>query len=604
MSKMDTEVIATAAFKLAISKTDLLSPFVNEKDKEPSWDGHIYIYSDKRKTKENIKRVPVQVKGKAVNRRKVKEHITHDIDYDDLMAYLSDGGAIYVVVYIDETTGEPLQIYYISLLPEKIKNILKKENKGKSQRFKKFPSNKTDIEDLFLTFYTNSKQQVSFAKKATIPPDIFAKRRDFTGFSFNLISSSKPIAISELPKYLEGKDLTLYGHLRNVDIPIPVDYIDEVHDVEVTQQVYTPISVNGIKYYDTYSRCYFKDKIVLQIGSCITITINEGEDGKFILPYQVDYKVVGTLSERIKGLNFVMAAIQNKGFSFGEADFSFNDNDEGFKSFNMDNLVNTLNGYKKAKMALELSSVVKEPDLDHFTDADYVLFNKFIASVVDKKTITGTIDKLNKITALRIGNLNLAVAYTLNSADSYIIWDIFHTHLEARLINNDTGVETRVSQFIWMTKEDFLQYDNLNLSFILEDFQSIPAYDGLFNDATLVALELIKAYDQSKATTYLNSAKELFDWIEGKNGIPKEIILINQLQIALRQRKLSYEEDCQLHDLINTTTDLQIKCCAFILLNQQNEAQKILDTFDEDTKRQFEDYPIYYFYRHDSSSDA
>ena len=80
--------------------------------------------------------------------------------------------------------------------------------------------------------------------------------------------------------------------------------------------------------------------------------------------------------------------------------------------------------------------------------------------------------------------------------------------------------------------------------------------------------------------------------------------MINQLQIALRQRKLSYEEDCQLHDLINTTTDLQIKCCAFILLNQQNEAQKILDTFDEDTKRQFEDYPIYYFYRHDSSSDA
>lgn len=145
MSKMDTEVIATSAFKLAISKTDLLSPFVNEKDKEPSWDGHIYIYTDKRKTKENIKRVPVQVKGEAVNRRKVKEHITYDIDYDDLMAYLSDGGAIYIVVYIDETTGEPLQIYYISLLPEKIKNILKKENKGKSQRFKKFPVNKARI---------------------------------------------------------------------------------------------------------------------------------------------------------------------------------------------------------------------------------------------------------------------------------------------------------------------------------------------------------------------------------------------------------------------------------------------------------------------------
>ena len=185
--------------------------------------------------------------------------------------------------------------------------------------------------------------------------------------------------------------------------------------------------------------------------------------------------------------------------------------------------------------------------------------------------------------------------------DSYIIWDIFHTHLEAKLINNNTGAETRVSQFIWMTKEDFLQYDNLNLSFILEDFQSIPAYDGVFNDATLVALELIKAYDQSKAMSYLNSAKELFDWSEEKNGIPQEIILINRLQIALRQRKLSYEEDCRLHDLISTTTDLQIKCCAFLLLNQQDEAQKLLNSFDETTLTYFKEYPIYIFYQNNRS---
>ena len=66
---MDTEIIATSAVNLEISKTERLSPFVNEKDKEPCWDGNIYIYANKQHSKDNIKRVPVQIKGEAVSRR-------------------------------------------------------------------------------------------------------------------------------------------------------------------------------------------------------------------------------------------------------------------------------------------------------------------------------------------------------------------------------------------------------------------------------------------------------------------------------------------------------------------------------------------------------
>ena len=39
---MNTEILATSAVKEAIASTDLLSPFINEGDKEPSWDGNIY----------------------------------------------------------------------------------------------------------------------------------------------------------------------------------------------------------------------------------------------------------------------------------------------------------------------------------------------------------------------------------------------------------------------------------------------------------------------------------------------------------------------------------------------------------------------------------
>lgn len=597
---MDTELKATAAIKDLIAESDYLEAFIREKDKEPCWDGYVCIHSDKHYSKVDIKKVNIQVKGLAINPRKVKEHIYFPVEHNDLIAFLNDGGAIFFVVYINKTTRKSLQIYYTNLLPIYIKKLIGTQKPKYSIRFKKFPTDIKTVEDLFLTFYEDSRKQASFSEAEIIPPSIMAEKHDFTGFSFSISGMHRRPTLAELPRYLEDKSLSLYGHLTNINIPIPVDYIDEIHNIKVSQQVNIPVQVNGIQYYDTFCRSYFKDKTVLQIGSCVTVTIHKDENDKETPPYQVNYKLAGTLSERIKGLEFIRAAIQNKGLSLGKADFSIND-DDGFKSFNMDKLTNILKGYHKAKQALESSSIVKELDLDHFTDDDYAAFNKFIASVVDKEPIKGHIAILNRITALKIGNLNLAVVYTPNSADSYIIWDIFHARLNAKVINSK-GEEIHVSQFIWMTKEDFLQYDNLNLSFILEDFQSIPLYKELYNDAALVALELIKAYDQSKDESFLDSANKFFDWIEEKNGIPQEIIMINQLQIALRRRKLSYEENCQLHDLIKTTTDLSVKCCAFLLLDQQEEAQKILDSFDEETLMYFKEFPIYYFYQNMNSA--
>lgn len=219
-----------------------------------------------------------------------------------------------------------------------------------------------------------------------------------------------------------------------------------------------------------------------------------------------------------------------------------------------------------------------------------------IVTVLDNKSIRGEAPVYNKITALKIGNLKLAVVYIATGNDCYTIFDVFHVRLETKNINNETGEETYVPQFSWMRKEDFLQYDNLNLPFIVESFKSSSKVAGVYDDAVLIALELIKAYDQSKAMSYLDSAKELFDWIEEKNGVSQEVLLINKLQITLRQRKLNYEENRQLYDLIKETTDDQVKCCAFLLLNLQDEAQKLLDSFDETTLTCFTDYPVYIFH--------
>ena len=66
---MGIEKLATSAVESSIEKTDRLSSFINSGDKEPCWDGNIYIHEGKNHTKKNIKKVATQVKGK-----KVKPH--------------------------------------------------------------------------------------------------------------------------------------------------------------------------------------------------------------------------------------------------------------------------------------------------------------------------------------------------------------------------------------------------------------------------------------------------------------------------------------------------------------------------------------------------
>lgn len=111
---MDIEILATSAIKTSISTADVLTPFIPEKDKEPSWNGYICIYTNKNKSKEGLKRVPVQVKGK-INNNLTSESINYQIEVKDLKNYLEDGGVLFFVVYISEDglhTKYIMSIYY------------------------------------------------------------------------------------------------------------------------------------------------------------------------------------------------------------------------------------------------------------------------------------------------------------------------------------------------------------------------------------------------------------------------------------------------------------------------------------------------------------
>lgn len=138
------ETLAVNAVRDSVVVSDFLDQFIADNDKEPTWDGFVYIYSDKSKKKEKLKgRLPVQIKG-TENDDFSKEEISFPVSTVDLNNYLCDGGAVFFVVYIGNN-GASRQIYYAALPPIKLKIYLAdaKEQKAKALNSKSFRQTQT-----------------------------------------------------------------------------------------------------------------------------------------------------------------------------------------------------------------------------------------------------------------------------------------------------------------------------------------------------------------------------------------------------------------------------------------------------------------------------
>ena len=99
LDKKAIETIAVNSVRDRIVLSEFLDQFISDNDKEPSWDGHVYLYSDGIKDKKHFKgRIPVQVKG-TVKEDFSKYIVSYSMTLADLKCYLHDGGCILFVVF-------------------------------------------------------------------------------------------------------------------------------------------------------------------------------------------------------------------------------------------------------------------------------------------------------------------------------------------------------------------------------------------------------------------------------------------------------------------------------------------------------------------------
>jgi hypothetical protein len=600
---VDIELLATTAIKERLAFCEGLSPYINERDKEPSWDGNIYVYPNKdNKKAELIAKIPVQVKGKKKKISKKTSNLSFSIDISDLKNYLNDGGIIYFVVAIGDDKSRV--IFYKSMLPFDLQRILKNTGRAKTKNINlhKLPDNEDTIRQVFLSFAADKKRQASqivWSEKQAI-------EAVKNGATFKFHIQTKNIVKNQFDLIREATLQSFYIYAETKDgVEIPFHKIEESHAIEANTMINTPVFVGDKKYYDKIGFGFKNGESFITIGNAIKIPI--AKEGETPSRHTFKYTITGTLSERIIDSDFILALSNCKQFRIG--DLEKIDDVCIDRAEEIDRLHQLNEDLKMMKSTLDYYGVHTELNMDNLTDEEYYIIND-LARSVDGNLINFNEKNLPNLfySNKKIGNIVIRYkAIKDENSDGYRLSNAFadNSHVTVKFVCGNNGEERIInpwSLFLHMKADDFL-CSNIEYFTILNSIQAMLPEDILLTlsisdteqlGANNMLLEAIAAYDSQikKDDVLLQFAIDIAAIIHGKTNEP--VALINMLQAVKRQRPLTNDEIARLVDLRNMEKQTNIiKCAISILLGEAVNAKKHLDELSDAEKRQITDYPIY-----------
>ena len=266
MNSNQIELLAVNAVEDYFTKIERINPMIPLVDKEPSWDGFLYLYSDDSMKKETmIGRIPVQVKGKT---GEFVESLSYPINTSDLRNYMREGGCIYFVVLINDR--QERKIFYRMLIPVELQNILKGKEQQKSINVKMKPlEDSDDVYHSLVDFYRDMKKQTGSPIKTLSLKDLVDGNYDTFRFSLSGFDASK----ESLESFITRKAICLYVKPMDAnasDIPIQEGRCF----LKLIQNVKQAVSVNGIVFYNSFEKTNEKNKIILGIGHCLKVAFD------------------------------------------------------------------------------------------------------------------------------------------------------------------------------------------------------------------------------------------------------------------------------------------------------------------------------------------
>lgn len=610
------EQLSTNELTDLLLNTGYMETYINTNDREPSWDGNIYMYNDYCKLNESHKkedligRIPVQVKGtlvKSLSDTKIRTN--YKVELSDLRNYLNDGGVIYFVIEALQSNNKNAgilkrKIFYKVLAPCDIEQILTKHNNKRKHSivFKLFPQDANKINTIVRNSIETCRRQHSSNGKCISPAlidlmhdklHIHAFEYDKSKFFLETLFENGIHAYCMKPG---GFELPLFNYDNLISIEskttadvcfsnrhLVLDLNFQKTDSEFTIKVGKIITIKkeseilNISFHPSNrieEDIFYTDMILY---------LSEATD-KFILinefKLNIQNELFATMStESIAAYNRKLYDINNHIQSLGlNFDITLDNSDD-----------------------LALAIILNE-----CTNNNKQISEQTLRRVLDIESYASL--KKNKALFVKQNfyDTKILICLTKISSKRYLILDPFSKKYTFK--NKRRQI---ISVFDMISLNDYCEACNIRIDEIVNSYQALPVSKKSINSATNTLLNLLGAYDylnrqdfsNYKCVCYRNSllrtANELADWIS-KNNCDKSFTLksrINLLQTIRRERPFSEDEVEQIKDMIdnNSKSANDDKFALYLLLDDQKHAQKLFETLTVKDQDFYRTLPIFHF---------
>ena len=592
---MDIENLGTSAVIDAIARTDLLSPFVNSGDKEPSWDGHIYAFSDKSKSKKySIGRAPVQVKG-TQRKRFSKEKFQYRIEIVDLQSYRREGGTIYFVVQINED-GTYKRIYYNALLPYTINQLLENvDGTGKIPvTMYEFPTDKNDITNVVLDFGINSSRQDLLKCGKNISIDSIVQRIGLENLSFGFTYTGLGYDPNKPYEYLFNHDIYLYAEDKELNYQAPICHMWRVESA--TTELKVSICANGREYFRSCEICHSPACDEIHFGRSVVFKEPHGANPGIV------FSLKGNIDERISAIEFMLDIFEDQAIVVDDKRIKTRFTEREIKRFWIESLRKQLQYLITVKEVLESLDVHIPLECDNITKKDENYIKMLILGIKYRESVSFKGEKVPAIGHVPIANLNILLHF-IESADGRYKIENFADGIADCKSDYADGTFFDTSKYTILRAKDFVKISNLRFDKMEKELFSIEN-KGHLQRVNWMMLEMIKAYDETKRDALIYSAIRIGRWLSDKDN-DTDIAILNVYQCYYRIRNLSDEELEVLENIVERRKDnLSVMLGAYILLENKRKAKKIFENMVQEEQRNFMEFPIYYIWAYKDNEDT
>lgn len=589
MNSKQIEETAVHIVGLYFSNAHTISPYISSNDKEPCWDGNLYIYSNEpMKNSTLYGRVPVQIKGKFFKDKVCKNDITYSVSLVDLKNYMRDGGIIYFVVGIWENF---YKIYYAKLTPLKLKTYIKHcKRESASIKLTELKEYSFDIDCEIRDFYDNCKVQTGNTDNTVDIKDILSSKKavNLTFFA-SALKNNEQCKISE---YLAKHPVYLYAETTdgfNNKVLRPVG--DEDLSLNFKESIPAEVKVGDKVYYNEIQRtCKQNGNILIYIGRSLRMEISS--DGN--VNRNINFKLNEIeLSSWIKEAEFIFKIAETKCFEIDKVCFKLNGNEENKY---IDWCRNRLRFAKKIQSVLSALHVNKELVIKEFSQDEINTINILYKALCEQDEISIN-ESLPPIFTVSLSNLCLALFASKTPTGKYRIYSYKDVTGDISYTDSNTNVPAKTSIYSWFQTDGFKIVSNIDYDDILPSYKKVYIENhNVTQRANNDMLMMILAYDENHDDKLLKSSKDLCEWLISINEKDEvNTYFLNLMQIIKRKRDLTNEERKEImikFDLCNSMEKLA--CC--LLLDNNEMANHYFNQLNDSEKEFFTTLPIYHFF--------